>query len=489
MALAIPVLVTAFIFCAVPQGAKSHPNPDYQKQDDEKSGTLFHKYIPRQDAQNVSLPVPVTVNTTSNETIIGTPGAPVFPTASAGPVVLETSSSPTYVFPSTTAVVPFATVCPINLSYGGMGNGPNTSPSNGTYSNSTLPSAGAALPLPVNGTDIYPAGPTVGGGGPRLPPSPPLATGPVTSALLGRRQAAAAATAPAVSGDTTSSVGEDGCTTLESKTTTASCYTVIPEPGNLPLTVTDCYSWLTFSSSTMAPASGPFATPLGSFPPGSGPGPVINSTGPYSNTTAGNDTSLPPLPPITNVTDGSNTTILPRDSSSDSAKLPPIPLQGGVRIAYFAAPWTQLAYTPLTPPPLVSVTECIDLPSNHTEYCPPGSTHLESWSVVNVTSTKLVTKTVTFEGEITPPAQLGLNDESGDWLSLDVTEGVSVVVSTEVVQASSWVTQSISRSVVGEEGEGGGLPVVTMTTDLGGGAGGAGSATTEEVDVVSATGA
>ena len=52
-------------------------------------------------------------------------------------------------------------------------------------------------------------------------------------------------------------LGDNGCQTLFSPTTTAVCSTVVSMGGQVPISVTDCGQWVTFSSS---PACGPAAT-------------------------------------------------------------------------------------------------------------------------------------------------------------------------------------------------------------------------------------
>lgn len=122
------------------------------------------------------------------------------------------------IFPITVTQIPVATICPANQSYTvspiNITNLLNSTDSVHPLLNTTtsFPNATAYFPIPAN-TSI--ASPTV------------ILADPGVRIIL----------------------GDNGCQTLFTPTTTAICSTVLPIGGQLPISVTDCGQWVTFSSS------------------------------------------------------------------------------------------------------------------------------------------------------------------------------------------------------------------------------------------------
>jgi hypothetical protein len=134
-----------------------------------------------------------------------------------------------------------------------------------------------------------------------------------------------------------------GCSTLYTRTSSAICSTVLSGLGSLPVSVTDCGQWITFSTST-----------------GCKPGPTATIPNHYAE-------QRPPT----------------RE-----------------RLAYFVAPWYDITAGQV--PSSVLVHDC-GVEGMDGEAC---DTATESWSVVNQTISIEVTRSVAFEGSVTGVSSL-----------------------------------------------------------------------------------
>jgi hypothetical protein len=206
-----------------------------------------HKHAPRQGAfagiQMVSSPggpnpADVLPSTTmapgSAITAVPTPAPTTDPSGNVTDPFMTNATTRT--FPITVMQIPVATICPANLSiplpvpY--MISSINaTTPLNSTSSahpplNSTSPFANATgyLPAPANASIA----------------SPIVTLADPSARII---------------------LGDNGCQTLFSPVTTAICSTVLSMGGQLPISVTDCGQWVTFSSSPVCGGAG--ATPTG----------------------------------------------------------------------------------------------------------------------------------------------------------------------------------------------------------------------------------
>jgi hypothetical protein len=266
---------------------------------------------------------------------------------SIGQATIKSFTTP--VFPITVIQIPIYTICPDTPGYI---NATSTLPLNATalYGNSTatgnttayLPQIVSAIPLPVNATALLPDGSYTTLLSQSLP----------SPAILSVTQA------PALNARII--LGTNGCQTLYSASTTQMCSTVIARGGQLPVTVSNCSQLVTFSSSSTN------ATPLGNCPSTlvcpSAP------TSPASQTISGM--------PI-------HETVSPALAAGGGRN-------AGLGIAFFAAPWQEIAAGVV--PGLVQVANCADESGNN---C---STSSERWSVSTATSTATTTRTVRYAG-------------------------------------------------------------------------------------------
>ena len=156
-------------------------------------------------------------------------------------------------------------------------------------------------------------------------------------------------------------LGTDGCQTLYTTSTTKLCSTIITRGGQVPIAVSDCSQWVTFSSSTVG---------------------APDATCSYPNIPA-----TPVIDPATLTSRASQTpdaifasqAVTPAFISSTSAGI-------GPGLAFFVAPWHEIAAGII--PSLVQVVDC---PDNSRDSCTISS---ESWSVSTSTSTTVSTRTI-----------------------------------------------------------------------------------------------
>ena len=161
--------------------------------------------------------------------------------APAAAVTAASSITPTmssYVFPSTVIQVPVATVCPDTpassaifpmLSVSSMMASYNATPGS---TNQTM----SYIPVQVNATALLPNGSTT--------------VFLSASSTVVHATTSAASLSDDASGTDTARIimGNNGCQTVFSATTTTLCSTIIHPAGTLPVPITDCDQWITFSS-------------------------------------------------------------------------------------------------------------------------------------------------------------------------------------------------------------------------------------------------
>jgi hypothetical protein len=257
------------------------------------------------------------------------------------------------VFPSAVLQIPFYTICPDTPGYLNA----TSSVANATapYSNLTaagnatdyLPLALSAIPVPINATVLLSNGSYTTFSSQSLSrPASPLST----------------STSITPAPDARIILGTNGCQILYSALTTQICSTVITRGGQVPISVTDCSQWVTFSSSSA----------------------TVALTCNCANIPA---TNVPTAPtsPERQIVSGElvSETITPAADSGISAGL-------GLGITFYAAPWYEIAGGLV--PGLVQVANC---PDNSGNNC---STASESWSVSTSTSTTTSTRTLQYAG-------------------------------------------------------------------------------------------
>ena len=262
------------------------------------------------------------------------------------------------VFPSTVIQIPIYTICPDTPGYL---NASSTSMNNtALYSNATGPAnatsyitpAISAIPVPFNATAL-------------------LSNGSYTTFLSQSLSTPASLAASSTSPTTTPApdarivLGDNGCQTLYSASTTQLCSTTITRGGQVPITVSDCSQLVTFSSSSADAAGATCNCPNIPATPTSA---TAAPTSPASQTSSAV------------VVSGSITSAA---ASASSAGM-------GLGIAFYAAPWHEIAAGVV--PGLVQVANC---PDDSGDGCATSS---ESWSVSTSTSTTTSTRTVQYAG-------------------------------------------------------------------------------------------
>lgn len=191
-------------------------------------GGRHHNPSPRQEMANTLSVAIQTISTQSNPNPVTTPVGTVLASASLGAasaLLGNLSRTSTNIlgamFPVSVVHIPVATICPAH-----------TSISVSTLNNTS------ATPNSYNTTNQAFNATT-------RPPLLANTTSPTPTARLDDPNARIV-------------LGDNGCQTLFSSTATAVCNTMISVGGQLPISVTDCGQWVTFSSS---PICGP--TPTG----------------------------------------------------------------------------------------------------------------------------------------------------------------------------------------------------------------------------------
>lgn len=318
----------------------------------------FHKEIDaRQEIPNVPFAGVETISSFSDEQLetisamdaadTGGPMAPSMTGMDAAPSdrrAAITSFAPPF-FPSTVLQIPIYTICP-----GTPG-----------YVNATMPYPNATAA--GNATDYPP--PTLSALPVTLNATALLSNGSYTTFL---RQSLSTPVFPASasvnvtpSPDARIILDNNGCQTLYSALTTQICSTVITRGGQVPISVTDCSQWVTFSSSNSNAAS-------------------VREVWNFLDTAEVTLTDMPAAP--TSPTGGglvSETTTPAAESATR-----------GLGIAFYAAPWYEIASGLV--PGLVQVASCMDHTENN---CSISS---ESWRVSMSTSTSTSTWTLQYAG-------------------------------------------------------------------------------------------
>ncbi|KAI1617325.1 hypothetical protein EDD36DRAFT_160305 [Exophiala viscosa] len=302
-------------------------------------------------------------------------------TTTATPSSAMNATMSSYVFPTTVIQVPVATVCPDTPSSSAAFSIvpiPSSS-SNGTSSNLSAPTL-------VNATALLPNGST----------TVFLSTTTTTpSTIITSTATNASSTAPTAGTDgedvATARIifNPDGCQTVYSAKTTSICSTTIHPAGSLPVTVTDCNQWVTFSSNALYGCSS-----------------TVSATAAANTDTAtlASSTSSGPGPSITDPT------------------------------AFYVAHWYDLAQLPGIPS-VVEVEDCLPLSAGVS--CLTSS---ESWSVVESTVIQTGTSLAAFSG----PAII----TSGTYTATTTLSFESTVTTTSVVTVSS-----IVRSRLGDDSD------------------------------------
>ncbi|KAK4940324.1 hypothetical protein LTR10_019540 [Elasticomyces elasticus] len=274
-----------------------------------------------------------------------------------------------YVFSTTVIQVPIATVCPDTpSSSAAFPIIPIPSSSiNGT--NSTIP------PTLVNATALLPNGSTT--------VFLSTTTTPPSTTLDATSNPIPTATTDSDGGGATARIifNSDGCQTVYSAKTTSICSTTIHPAGILPVTVTDCNQWVTFSS---APLDG------------------------CSASSGATDTA----------------TAMP---TSDTASVGPS-ITGPT--AFYVAHWYDLAQAPGIPA-FVEVEDCLPLSTGLS--C---MTSMESWSVVRSTAVQTGTSLAAFSG----PAIV----TSGTYTATTTLSFESTMTTTSVITMSSIVRSRLA---------------------------------------------
>lgn len=269
------------------------------------------------------------------------------------------SSVPTlssYLFPTTVIQVPIATVCPdtpASSALFSMLTLPPLSSMQGTDSTNSsrvgvAMNATNYLPIRVNATALLPNGST----------TVFLSTSTTSVArLVSPTTNSTSSASSSIINDTTSSpsaaetarivLDHNGCQTVYSALTTRHCSTTIQPAGILPVPITDCDQWVTFSSDRFADACSTTAS-------------------------AAEDTS---------------TTIPEPEPESESSSTT---ISGPA--AFYAAHWYDFLHGPV--PTLVRVEDFVPAPSGSSS-CLTSS---EFWSVATSTLTSTTTTVASFQG-------------------------------------------------------------------------------------------
>jgi hypothetical protein len=256
------------------------------------------------------------------------------------------------VFPSIVLQIPIYTICPDTPGYVNAtllvvdATVPYSNITAGVNATDYLPPALSALPVPFNATALLSNGSYTAWSQSLSTPASPAST--------------SASIIPAP--DARIILGTNGCQTLYSALTTQICSTVITRGGQVPISVTDCGQWVTFSSSSATAAlicNGP-NIPATNVP--------TTAMSPASQTVSGRLISE---------------TVTPAPDAGSYASV-------GLEIAFYAAPWYEIAGGLV--PGLVQVANCPDKSANN---C---STASESWSVSTSTSTTTSTRILQYAG-------------------------------------------------------------------------------------------
>ncbi|KAK7894915.1 hypothetical protein LTR67_005654 [Exophiala xenobiotica] len=357
-----------------------------------------------------------------------------------------------YMFPTTMIQVAVATICPGDSTQAGSGSGSGSSPSfnfsmsptasNNQSSMSTLmtttATAGRAengigdettatdyLPVQVNATAVLADGrttvflstsPTTRSSAPA--PAPPSSSSSGTMAAAGNNGTNADSVPTESNGDD-GSEGVDGneanndvariifdpsgCQTIYSPVTTQICSTTVkPGGGMVPVQVTDCDQWVTFSSELLPRLAGDdcSATP----PTATAAAATADDAGAGAAATGGGE-SLSSTPTTTTAT----------------------------AAYYYAAHWYDLAAAApdaSSPgvPGLVRVEKCLPLASESGSNCVTSS---ESWSVASSTRTTTKTSVAGFSGPVIITSGTNDTTTTTTTLSLPPSTITTTIVLTE----------------------------------------------------------
>ena len=272
--------------------------------------------------------------------------------ASSSQATIDLLPSP--IFPITVIQVPIYTICPDAPGYMNL---TSTISPNATaqYSNATAAAGNATqnTSIPTNNVNT-----TLLSSSPSTTPAPDPTPPPSPNARI--------------------VLNPNGCQTLYSASTTQICSTVITRGGQLPITVSDCSQWVTFSSSILAATAAVIPTATATETAAAVcncpniPIPVASQLlgGAGSGSGDGSANGITPTAPNINLA----TPVIPSRPEVYTGTNP---------IAFFAAPWHVIAAGAI--PSVVQVVS-------------GNNTSSERWSVS--TSTSIVTglRTVGFEG-------------------------------------------------------------------------------------------
>lgn len=373
VSLSSPTFVVAFRFQTRHDG-KSHKNHGHKDIDARQdipnmlveglgiNSSPSAAILPAVPALTPSLPLAERFETISamDAANIGGPVAPSMTSMNAantinGPTTRTSFAPP--IFPTTVIQIPVYTICPDTA---GHINATSTPALNATalYSNATTTGSATGYPPPIlpaisvtiNATAL-------------------LSNGSYTTFLsqsLSTPAADSITAAPAPNARII--LGTNGCQTVYSASTTRICSAVIARGGQLPLSVSDCSQWVTFSSSSIAAVPTCDCSNIPVTPTNI----LVVSASQASQTISG----------ILN-----SETVGPATADRSGASA-----ESG--IAFYAAPWHEIAAGLV--PALVQVANC---PDGSGKNC---STSSESWSVSTSTSTVTSTRTVQYAGVSLP---------------------------------------------------------------------------------------
>ena len=339
---------------------RSHPHPKVlvrRQTEGNSPGAGLNAVVPPPPI--VPVPVPSSTHVTFPEIILATYTYPMPTVIEDPPTATSIPTLSHYVFPTTVVHIAVATVCPDMPSSSAIFPLVSTDLSS-SEAPKTIASSSLALtshvPVYVDATVFLPSGSST--------VFLSLSTSTVTiSPVLPSLEST-----PPPSAETARIVQDsNGCQTVYTAATIPCCSTMIRPPGMLPVPVTDCEQWVTFSSQKLGDCSSAEYTilPATIFPAGESPTPPTPTFGPVA---------LPPSPSPT----------------------PPSPQITGP-VAFYAAHWYELAQHPV--PNIVRVENCLpDTTSG--SICQTSS---EAWSVVHSTSVITTSSVASFSGVCSVP--------------------------------------------------------------------------------------
>lgn len=313
-------------------------------------GKAHHHVRPRQD-ESTSTSTPAAATATAYSANISAAGVLTNSSMSTSTSMTNTAATSSYDFPTTVIQVPVATVCPDTPSSSAAFSILPVPSSLSSSSNSSTNLTATNNSVRVNATALLPNGSTTVFLSTTTRPT--AVGGMVSNTSTSATQLPTGDTEQGTDAGTATAriiLDSNGCQTVYSAKTTALCTTTLHPAGMLPVHVTECDQWVTFSSEKLDGCS---AT---------------------TSATAATD---------------ANTLTASTPTSSDTA--PPDPSITGPT-AFYVAHWYDLAHSPNVPS-VVRVEDCLPLTTGLS--CLTSS---ESWSVVRSTSTRTGTSLAAFSG-------------------------------------------------------------------------------------------